>query len=71
MNDFPRFRMGTHCWKLLGAENQGPRDRAGLFDPQLVAQGKTPRHGFDDKILSLYARGMSTREIQGHLKDIY
>ena len=48
-----------------------PRDRAGSFEPQLVAKGQTRWHGFDDKILSLYARGMTTREIQGHLEEIY
>lgn len=48
-----------------------PRDRAGSFEPQLVAKGQTRWHGFDDKILSLYARGMTTREIQGHLEEMY
>jgi transposase-like protein len=43
-----------------------PRDRAGSFEPQLVAKGQTRFDGFDDKILSLYARGMTVREIQGH-----
>lgn len=48
-----------------------PRDREGSFEPQLV--GKHQRHfdGFDDKILSMYARGMSTRDIQAHLKELY
>jgi putative transposase len=48
-----------------------PRDREGSFEPLLV--GKHERHfaGFDDQILSMYARGMSTRDIQGHLKEIY
>src|SRR6202030_3702531 len=44
-----------------------PRDRAGSFEPQLIAKGQTRFDGFDDKILSLYARGMTVREIQGHL----
>ena len=48
-----------------------PRDRAGSFEPQLVAKGQTRWHGFDNKILSLYARGMSTREIQAHLEEMY
>jgi putative transposase len=52
-------------------EIEVPRDRAGSFDPQLVAKGQTRWHGFDDKILSLYARGMTTREIQGHLEEMY
>ena len=52
-------------------ENEVPRDRMVSFEPQLVAKGQTRWHGFDNKILSLYARGMSTREIQGHLEEMY
>jgi len=52
-------------------EIEVPRDRVGSFEPQLVAKGQTRWHGFDDKILSLYARGMSCREIQGHLEEMY
>jgi transposase-like protein len=48
-----------------------PRDRAGTFEPQLIAKGQTHFDGFDDKILSLYARGMTVREIQGHLLELY
>jgi putative transposase len=48
-----------------------PRDRAGTFEPALIAKGQRRFDGFDDKILSLYARGMSVREIQGHLKELY
>jgi len=48
-----------------------PRDRNGSFEPKIVAKGQTRFAGFDSKILSLYARGMSTREIQGHLEEIY
>src|SRR5579863_2062343 len=48
-----------------------PRDRAGSFEPQLIAKGQTRFEGFDDKILSLYARGMTVREIQGHLAELY
>ncbi len=48
-----------------------PRDRAGSFEPQIVAKGQTRFTGFDDQIISLYARGMTTRDIQGHLKQIY
>jgi putative transposase len=44
-----------------------PRDRDGSFEPQIIAKQQTRWHGFDDKILSLYARGMTVREIQGHL----
>jgi putative transposase len=48
-----------------------PRDRAGTFEPRIVAKHQTRRAGFDDKIISMYARGMSTREIQMHLEEIY
>jgi putative transposase len=48
-----------------------PRDRAGSFEPQLVPKGQTRFDGFDEKILSLYSRGMTVREIQGHLKELY
>jgi putative transposase len=48
-----------------------PRDRNSSFDPQIVPKGQTRFDGFDDKILSLYARGMTTREIQSHLEEIY
>jgi Transposase, Mutator family len=43
----------------------------GSFEPQLIAKGQTRFHGFDDKILSLYARGVTMREIQGHLAELY
>ena len=48
-----------------------PRDRQGAFEPQLVAKHQTRWSGFDDKIISLYARGLSVREIQGHLEEMY
>jgi len=48
-----------------------PRDRNGSFEPQILGKHQTRFDGFDDKILSLYARGMSTREIQGHLQEAY
>ncbi len=48
-----------------------PRDRHGSFEPQIVPKHQTRWAGFDDKILSLYARGMTVREIQGHLADLY
>ena len=48
-----------------------PRDRDASFDPKLVKKRQRRLEGFDDKVLSLYARGMSTREIQGHLKELY
>jgi putative transposase len=48
-----------------------PRDRHGTFEPQLIAKHQTRWAGFDDKILSLYARGMTVREIQAHLEEMY
>ena len=48
-----------------------PRDRDGSFEPQLVEKHQTHWQGLDDSIISLYARGMSVREIQGHLKELY
>jgi putative transposase len=48
-----------------------PRDRDGSFEPQLIAKHQTRWTGFDDKILSLYARGMTVRDIQSHLEEMY
>jgi len=48
-----------------------PRDRAGSFEPQIVRKRQRRFEGFDDKILALYARGMSTRDISAHLQEIY
>lgn len=48
-----------------------PRDRQGTFEPQIIAKHQTRWSGFDDKIISLYARGLSVREIQGHLEEMY
>ena len=48
-----------------------PRDRQGTFEPQLIPKHQTRWAGFDDKILSLYARGMTVREIQSHLEEMY
>jgi len=52
-------------------EIEVPRDREGSFDPQMVAKGQRRLPGFDEKVIALYARGMTTREIQGHLKELY
>jgi len=48
-----------------------PRDRNGSFEPQLVKKHQTHFDGFDEKIISMYARGMTVREIQGHLQELY
>jgi putative transposase len=52
-------------------EVETPRDRKGEFEPQLIKKNQTRWTGFDDKILSMYARGMTTRGIQGHLEEMY
>ena len=48
-----------------------PRDREGSFEPQLIPKHQTRWTGFDDKIISLYSRGMTVREIQSHLSEMY
>lgn len=48
-----------------------PRDRAGTFDPKLIAKYQRRFPDFDDKIISMYARGMTIREIRGHLEELY
>ncbi len=48
-----------------------PRDRNSTFEPVILPKGETRFTGFDDKIISMYARGMTTRDIQGHLQEIY
>ena len=48
-----------------------PRDREGSFEPQIVPKHQTRWTGFDEKVLSLYARGMTVREIQAHLQEMY
>ena len=48
-----------------------PRDREGTFDPKLIARYQRRFPGFDEKIVSMYARGMTVREIQGHLAELY
>jgi transposase-like protein len=48
-----------------------PRDRNGSFEPQLIKKGEKQLGGFDERIVSLYARGMSTRDIQAHFEETY
>ena len=50
---------------------RSPRDRKGTFEPQIVNKRQTRWVGFDEKVISLYARGLTVREIQGHLAEIY
>ena len=50
---------------------RSPRDRRGTFEPQIVGKRQTRWVGFDEKVIALYARGLTVREIQGHLAEIY
>ncbi len=59
---------------LTGTSNKAltiPRDRAGTFDPKLIAKYQRRFPDFDAKIISMYARGIMVREIQGHLEELY
>jgi putative transposase len=72
----PKNRRNGHSKKTVKgefgeAEIAIPRDRHGEFEPILIAKGQTRFNGFDDKILSLYARGMTTRDIQAQLEELY
>jgi hypothetical protein len=48
-----------------------PRDRNGTFEPQIVRKGQTRLEGFNERIIALYARGMTTRDIRAHLREMY
>ncbi len=48
-----------------------PRDRQGQFDPVLIGKYQRRFPGFDEKIVAMYARGMSTRDIQAHIEELY
>ena len=67
-NGYGRKTVMTDTGKLV---IEVPRDRQASFDPQLIAKYQRRFPGFDEKIISMYARGMSTREIVGHLHDLY
>lgn len=68
-------RNGRTSKRIIGGDGEleieVPRDRNGDFEPQLVRKRQVRLPGFDEKVLSLYARGMTTRELQGHLEEIY
>ena len=74
-NNSGNSRNGTTPKTLKGKRGQVeievPRDRNAEFEPQLVKKNQKRFDGLDEKIISLYARGMTTREIQGHLEEIY
>lgn len=68
-------RNGTNPKTVIGEtgplEIEVPRDRAGTFEPVLVRKRQRRLAGFDEKVISLYARGLTTREIQAHLAELY
>lgn len=67
-------RNGKGSTRVLGdtgtLEITVPRDRNGDFEPKLISKRQRRLPGFDDNVIALYARGMTTREIQGHLKEL-
>jgi len=72
----PRNRRNGHSKKTIKgefgeAEIAIPRDRNGAFEPVILQKGQTRFEGFDGKILSLYSRGMSVRDVQAQLQDLY
>lgn len=71
----PNHRNGSSAKTVLTPEGPMelsiPRDRHGRFDPALIAKYRRRFPGFDDKIIALYARGMSTRDIQAHVRELY
>lgn len=71
----PNRRNGASRKTLKGEtgvfEIDVPRDRAGSFEPRLIARGQTRIDGLDDKIIAMYARGMSVRDIRSHLEELY
>ena len=74
-NNTGNSRNGKNRKKLKGDFGEmtleAPRDRSGSFEPKIVKKGQRRFKGFDDKIIALYSRGMSTRDIQDQLKEIY
>ena len=68
-------RNGTSPKTLVTEHGQvpieAPRDRDGSFEPKIVRKRQRRFQGFDDKILALYSRGLSTRDIEAHLEEIY
>ena len=68
-------RNGSTSKKLKGMQGEiniaVPRDRMSSFEPQIIRKGETRFDGFDDKIIAMYARGMTTRDIQAQLQELY
>src|SRR6266705_2993790 len=57
--------------EIGGIDLEVPRDRGGSFSPQIVRKGQTRLDGFNDRIIALYARGLTTRDIRAHLREMY
>jgi putative transposase len=74
-NNTGNSRNGTYKKKVKGDFGEldltVPRDRNASFDPAIIPKGESRFKGFDDKIISMYARGMTTRDIQSHLEEMY
>jgi putative transposase len=74
-NEGKNHRNGSSRKRVLAGDGHVeltiPRDREARFDPVLIGKYQRRLPDFDDKVISMYARGMSTREIQGHLEEIY
>lgn len=68
-------RNGSSAKRLKGQDGElpiaVPRDRDGSFEPELVKKGQTRIDGMDDKIIGLYAAGLTVRDIRAHLEDVY
>jgi putative transposase len=68
-------RNGSSKKKVIGKQGEMeievPRDRNAEFEPQIIKKNQKRFDGFDDKVISMYSRGMTTREIQAHLEEIY
>ena len=71
----PNRRNGTASKRLKGQDGEVPisvpRDRDGSFEPELIKKGQTRIDGMDDKIIGLYAAGLTVRDIRAHLEDVY
>lgn len=71
----PNRRNGTASKRLKSQDGEMPitvpRDRDGTFEPELVKKGQTRIDGMDDKIIGLYAAGLTVRDIRAHLEDVY
>ena len=74
-NNSGNSRNGSTSKRLQGEfgelQLETPRDRNGSFEPKIIGKGQKRFEGFDAKIISMYARGMSVRQIQQHLEEMY